>query len=238
VGELLQGRLDFVVEGKTEVVARSTEEAIVPTMQNVLVQEQSTVPESSQPPKLNSLRDFLQRLEQLNTCYNGACDYPRTDPRSYEFAVGQELRRSIFQMAEWVRGEALELSEISQAAREFMGSDDGHVQAAALDLLSTQPISNENLQAILQKILQGYDAQLIEHALLELRRYSAPNDRQQIDQALADALLTGAPFVAREVASHIASFISDRNTVFFRQIAVQLPDQSFYRIQLEAALVP
>lgn len=183
-----------------------------------------------------SIKEYVGELDRLKTCYGRACAYPVSDPRSYELAVGQDLKKVLFQMAEWVRSEGIDAHEVSEKAREFLTSDDGFVQSAALDLISTQRPSADNLDAILANVLAGYDSELIEHAMLELERYESRAEYDKIDQALAQALTTGAPFVAREVSEHLTPFVNERSFLFFQDVVAHLATQSASRINLETCL--
>jgi hypothetical protein len=179
---------------------------------------------------------YIAKLHSLEACVDGGCDFPQTDPRSYGFALGRALQGELFKLADWCRQQGITDREIGETAVHFLQSENGHVQEAALDLMSTQPPRAENLQTILNNVIGGYDSRLIEFALLELERYDSPSDRAVIDEALAEALLTGAPFVAREISGHLADFIDDQSYSYFSTILDRLPENSVYRTQLEASL--
>ncbi len=182
-------------------------------------------------------REFATQLAAINACYQSEdCDYPQTDPHSYHFAVGLHLRATLTAFTAWVQREKVGEEAVSQSAREFLASSDGFVQEAALKLMATQEPSPENLQAILDDVLGGYDAELIDLALVQLERYTSVADSDKISAALARAITTGAPFLAREVSVHIAPFLHARNSEFFAQVARDLPEGSIYRINLEASL--
>lgn len=184
-----------------------------------------------------SVREFAEELQRLKACESsGQCAYPQTDPRSYGFALAQDVKKILFRMAEWVRSESLESREVSEIAREFLQSEDGFVQASALDLIATQPTSIENRDAILRQVIEGHDSNLIEHAMLELERYTGSSDRDVIDQVLGRVLTTGAPFVARAVSNFIGPFVDARSYRFFTDVLAQLPPDSIYYEKLEASL--
>lgn len=187
------------------------------------------------PPTIDA-EGFLARLSKLNTCYVQDCDYPRSDSRSYEFALGQDIQDTLFLFADHARSENLERQEIAEVGLQFLASTDGHVQEAALDLLATQPPGPEILDAILEHVVEGYDAELIGQALVELERYTSRADRAKIDETLARTLMTGAPFVAREISLRIAPFLDTVSYEFFQDIASRLPPESSPRLLLESSL--
>ena len=187
-------------------------------------------------PSFQSSDDFIIQLKRLRSCETEQCSYPQTDPRSYDFALGKDIKKTLFRFAEWVRSRALESRGVSETAREFLAFEDGHVQAAALDLMSTQPPSLENRDAILKSVIEGYDSELIEQAMLELERYTSASDRDVINQALGRALTTGAPFVARAIVNHISPFVDARSFRLFQDVLAHLPPESIYFEKLEASL--
>jgi hypothetical protein len=194
-----------------------------------------------QNPKPHSRSRAPSALAHIRFSETGPDEIVRLPHSAMEFIAQLHQRpyaraEILVQMTEWSRSEGIQRPEISVAARRFLASDDRIVQAAALELISTQPPSAENLDAILGNILAGYDAELIEQAMLELERYTAPADGDRIDQALGEAMTMGAPFVAREISAHITPFVNERSYNFFQDVAERLPRQSYYRIHLESSL--
>lgn len=187
-------------------------------------------------PSFQSSQDYIAQLARLRACEHEQCSYPQTDPRSYEFALGKDLKKTLFRFAEWVRSHNLESREVSETAREFLEFEDGHVQAAALDLMATQPTSLDNRDAIIKAVIDGHDSELIEQAMLELERYTSASDRDVINQALGRALTTGAPFVARAISNHIGPFVDARSYRLFQDVLSQLPPESIYFEKLESSL--
>lgn len=184
----------------------------------------------------DSVSEFVEELNRLKQCSEGNCIYPRTDARSYDFALAQDIKQTLFRFSEWVRNEKLESREAGEVAREFLAFDDGFVQSAALDLMSTQPPNQDNRDAILHEVIDGHDSELIEQAMLELERYTASDDRRIINQAFGKALMTGAPYVARAVSANIGPFVDARSFHFFESVLSQLPENSIYAEKLESSL--
>lgn len=179
----------------------------------------------------------IRRLETTQACYESeACDYPKTDARSYAFAVGQDLKNQLEQLTASVKLSGEKSPAIAEAARKHLENEDGHVQAAALALLATQETSGDILETILKSVIEGYDAQLIQAALGQLLRYQAEDDRAKITETLANVMATGAPFVSKEISGSIRPFVYARSVPNFEQAVTQLPEGSVVRINLVAAL--
>ncbi len=86
------------------------------------------------------LEGYAAALEELAACYETErCNFPRTDEKSYGFAVGQALRGELLGMKEWVQANGVRDESVSQIASVYLAIEDGHVQNAALALLATQP---------------------------------------------------------------------------------------------------
>jgi hypothetical protein len=118
----------------------------------------------------------------------------------------------------------------------YMKVGDGYVQEEALKILSQQPASADALRAVLNEVIGGYDSRLIAPGLAELRRYQAENDRIRIGSSLADAMVSGAPFVAKEISAGISPFLCDATLATFREAAATIPATSAVRANLEAAI--
>ena len=191
----------------------------------------------SNNPAPADIPEFINRLAQLDACAEGGCDYPETDPHSYDFALNEDITKTLVQLTTFVQTEKIEHDEkVSEVARQHLESANGFVQEAALKLIATQEPRPENLDAIIEGILGGTDPDLIQAGLVELRRYPSPDDRKKIDGALASAMTTGAPFIAEQVSLQIKPFLSPENVGHYRGVADQLPSESIYRGNLEAAL--
>jgi len=183
------------------------------------------------------LEGYAAALEELAACYETErCNFPRTDEKSYGFAVGQALRGELLSMKEWVEANGLRDESVSQVASAYLESEDGHVQEAAIALLATQPTSSASLEALLSNVIGGYDAQLIKQALRELERYKEYDDRQKIVGALSSALVTGSPFVAKEVSAGVEPFVEDSTLRAFEDAVAQLPEGSMVKANLARAL--
>ena len=139
-------------------------------------------------------------------------------------------------LAVLARTQHYKLSSLSDTARHFLRNDDGHVKEGALRLLATQPPSPESLNAILNDIIGDTDAQLIEPALRELRKYPSPSDRALIEQRLAASLLTGSPFVAEAISENLGPFINNSSLATFQDAAAQASEGSRIRSNLRAQL--
>lgn len=194
------------------------------------------VPASSRTAPSQSLAHFEARLERTAACLDGDCDYPRDDEHSYQYAVGQTLKTELAHTREWVVRTHLQSPAVIHLAVRYLKIGDGHVQAEALALLATQPPSADALQAVINDVIGGYDAQLIAAGLAELARYGAENDRVRIGHALADAMMTGAPNVAKEVSRGIAPFVTDGTLAVFQEAAAEIPAGSLVRANLEKVL--
>jgi hypothetical protein len=178
----------------------------------------------------------VSKLEDLQSCYERECPFPAADSRGYYFAVGQALKSELLSLAEEARaGKPLD-PQVVAAARSQLDTEDGHVQAAALRVLATQAPAPESRDAILQFVIGGYDAEVIPDALAQLARYTSPEDQAQIAPALANAMATGSPFVAKAVAAGVAPFVSEETAGAYREALTAIPEGSVVKEQLQAAL--
>lgn len=169
---------------------------------------------------------LIEEIKTLAECDEKDCGSSNEDPRTDYYNRGQNLKKKINQYEYYVTQNRLQNPEISELALKLLGHSDGHVQEAALDLLSTQPISKESLDTILEKIIKGIDAELIHQALLELQRYTSFDDQEKIRLTLGEALMKGAPFVALAIAEKINLILNSQNISYFENLLSQMDPQS------------
>ena len=182
-------------------------------------------------------KKYADEIKRLQHCYDGACAYSRAYPRDYDFAVGRDLKKTIYALHATIERNGLRDEEYSKIGRENLANEDGHVKEAALHLLSSQSPSEENLQSILRDVVLENDAELIEHAMLELGRYKSPADLTLIRGTLAQAMLTGAPFVSEAVSKYIVSFIDTESYGYFSEIATRVSSGSRVKTNLQFSLL-
>ncbi len=129
----------------------------------------------------------------------------------------------------YVTKNALKSAEVNELALQFLAHSDGHIQEVALELLSTQDPSEQNLDAILEHIIMGFDAELIHQAFLELQRYTHPKDQEKIRLALGRGLLHGTPFVSVAIAEKINLILNEGNISYFEEMMNSIdPKSSVY----------
>jgi len=182
------------------------------------------------------IHDLFNEVRQLKTCYTDECHLEKSDPRTEYYNLGQKIRLKLLDILEIISANKLIDTNISIFAREFIGSSDGHIQEVALDLMSTQPISRDNLESILNYIINGNDSELIEQGLLELRRYRSQEELEIIQRSLANAMIYGAPFVAQTIAQYSYLFIDNQNFDYFDLIIKQVDPESIVGSNLKTAL--
>ena len=183
-----------------------------------------------------SVSPLIKELDRLQRCYETECGYDRSYPQAYGYAVGREIKRVLIDLAVVSRTQHIQLSEIARVARHHLENDDGHVKEGALRLLATQEPSSESLHSILNHVIGDTDAQLIEPALYELRRYTSPTDRAFIHEKLSASLLTGAPFVAEKISQNLAPFLDSASYTTYSQAAARASEGSRIRSNLRAQL--
>ena len=178
----------------------------------------------------------IAKLRELKSCYEGDCNYPKTDPKSYDFALGAAIKAELLGLTAEIALASATQPEFSETAREFLVLDDGHVKEGALELIATQPTSSENLDAILSGIVDDIDPTLIEQALLELSRYKDSSDQIKINESLAKAIKTGAPFVAETISKKLTAILNRDNLSFYQNLLNQTEPNSRIYENLHASL--
>jgi hypothetical protein len=179
---------------------------------------------------------FEETIERLNRCYSEDCVPETVSPPTANYEAGQNIKLELMKLRDFVQANDLTDSRVSNVAIQALDNSDGHVQTVALDLLASQPTSSEALDAILEKVVRGYDAEMIEQAFKELQRYDAPASQEKIRQYLAEEMVTGAPFVSQAIAQHIHPFLNSESVSLFQATSEKIGPGTITYDRLQASL--
>lgn len=142
----------------------------------------------------SAAKGISERVQELETCIESrACNFPDTDPRSYDLAVGQKLAEAMRIISE---NSSPPTEEEIATARRLLLNPDGHVKAAALEVLAKSEPNEDALGALLEGILLEHDAKLLPRTLGILARYTDSASRTRIDQTMQRVLLRGSHYVS------------------------------------------
>lgn len=178
-----------------------------------------------------------KQLQLLKLCLASQnCPFPKTDPRSYELAVGQKAKAVIEQLAKTVEEQKIESPTLVQIGVEAFQWDDDHVREAALELFSTQKPSAIALNALINGLKQSHDPSIYRQAIEELHRYTEGDQRPQVDQFLMETLEKGSHFAAAEVAQDLIPFLSEKNVDSFKHLLASLDPESPRYLALKKSL--
>ncbi len=178
----------------------------------------------------------LQALAQCDEAQPQQCRLDDSDPRAAHFDLGQRVTKELAILAALARRNALGDVDGNGIARRSMQYEDGHVQEAALDLMSALPPNSANVDVILDTLQRGHDAQIYTQAMRELVRYPDQAARSRIESTLMETLQSGGHFAGQAVAQEIMPFLNSSNLPRFQELAQQLPPGSAKRRLLEGTL--
>lgn len=196
---------------------------------------------ASSPPQPNKVieqkREALTAIQSIENCYqSNTCDYPQTDSRSYEFAVGRDLAAKLKQFHAQYRQDPSAQEELKKLALRAFKVEDGFVQSVALDMFKDLPIDQERLQVLGEGLQTNPDPMIAEKALGELQRYINTSEEGQMQSIVQGILGQGAHFASQKVGENILNFINDRSFPSYQQLQQQLPAQSRVSRDLAGAL--
>ncbi len=161
----------------------------------------------------------FSNLKKIEKCYEkeGTCGFPQTDPKSEYFAIGERLKKDLLKMQNFVVNNNIKNEKISEIANHFLATPDGHVKKAAMHLMATQETDLNSLDSLLNNVINYHDSQLIEQAMLELKRYLGNEQNEsKINNALIRAMKSGAPFVSTEVSKHLGPFLNQKSYPLYK----------------------
>lgn len=178
----------------------------------------------------------IESLKRLVTCYESNCDFADGDPREYDLSVGRELKKEMMDLYEDVLKKEIVDKSIEKTAIEFLAISDGHVKEAALLLLSTQPPSQDALDAIINDVLDYHDPNLIGLTLMELEKYKDEAYKVQIRESFLKNFKSGSLLVREALAKGLYRFVSEDTRSQFENIMESLPKNSKVRNNIKYSL--
>jgi hypothetical protein len=162
----------------------------------------------------------IREMARLQECLSStACDFPQTDPRSYEIAVGQAMRLELLK----ARQDGTAAGDLEFLGRTYIHSYDGFVQEEALKILSGLPPSAESLQALTEGLKDTPDADLMEQALPELKRYIGTPWEPGMHDFLAGQIARGAHFAATTAVENLLPFLNQKSVSTYSRALAQMP---------------
>lgn len=178
----------------------------------------------------------LNDFRDLKNCYESqSCDFPQTDPRSYEFAVGKSLAARLDQILVKFRNDPAAHQNLQVMARESFKIEDGFVQSAALNILRSFPPSAENLEVLAAGIVNNPDPSIVEQVMNEFERYVGTPHEAGVHASLRD-ILQGPHFSAQAAAQNILNFVNKTSYDEYKRTLAKLNPQSQAAKDLKAIL--
>lgn len=162
---------------------------------------------------------------------SGTCDFPQTDSRSYEFAVGRRLAAQLSELHSSAGPEAAE-----EIARELMKVDDGFVQEQAIKVFSALPPSRQNVESMVGALALSHDPLIIEQAMKEWERYIGTPEEATVQEFLADFIAHGGQFTSEKASSLVLKFLNERTESAFRSALASMIPESTAARNLRSAL--
>lgn len=161
----------------------------------------------------NALVEFHRCLEDED------CEYVKSDPRSYSFAVYRAAANEIRKFHSFAQLGESDKTQMAELMRNWMISEDGFVQSAVLDQLANLPTSPENFGAIVEGLKNNYaDPLIMEKGLQELRRYLGTAQESQMISFVSETLRSGPQFSSEQAASSVRGLLTRENWHSFEQV--------------------
>jgi len=193
----------------------------------------------SQTPSLHDAvstwRMVIQQLAQLAHCeQDHRCPVDsKTDPYAADYARNQQLQALLVQLTQ-IASQPSAQQELHRVAAEYLRWPDGHVQSAALTLISALPAEPSNVPIITNALRQSFDAPLMRQALQELTRY--PEQKNELQPFLSQVMQTGSFYAAQEVAKGLLPFMTPDTLGSYQTLLSQLDPQSSKALMLAATI--
>jgi len=180
-------------------------------------------------------QSLIQQLARLEHCeqYHSCPPDSQTDPYAADYARNQQMQALLGQLTQ-LAPQPENQSALRHVATEYLHWPDGHVQSAALSLISALPPDPSNVPLITQALQQSFDAPLMRQALTELTRY--PEQKKELQPFLSQVMQTGSFYAAQEVAQGLLPFVTPETVSSYRTLLSQLDPQTA-KAQMLAAML-
>jgi hypothetical protein len=213
---LVGGSTPRLLPNKAFVNSSSSQETVVTP------RGPSSAPSRGATAEKESLKAQLQ-AEKI--CYRSeSCHFPKTDPKSYRFALGRKIAEDLGAFQKNFAHENPE--EARSLALEFSSNDDGFVQEASLKILNELPPTAESLKAVTQVVTTTTDPSIVPQALGELKRYVGTAQESQVHEALGTLLSTGGLLASQQASQGLLPFINATSVGYYQKILQTLPPGS------------
>lgn len=187
---------------------------------------------NTSPASLSQQLDALARCEQTQTC-----PVDNHDPYASEYHRHQAMAALLNQLQAGAGADAAnqrDADSLRSLAWQYLSWPDGHVQSAALSLLSTLPPVPENVPSLTTALTNSFDAPLMRQALAELGRY--PEQTDVMTPFFINIMSTGSLFAGQEVARGLLPFLTPANVGHYQALQGRLEPQSAKARDLKAVL--
>jgi hypothetical protein len=185
------------------------------------------------PKKLKRVTD---RLSYYFNCleFQQCESIPSDDPRMYEITIGDRI---LDEMKSLRRKEKLSSTEFDFVVKA-MKMMNGHVQSEALKFFEKLPLTEENLNHVVEGLNNSdYDVVLMEDAMPLLNRFfNEPSTSHQVVQFVSNQLTKGSYLSSEYFAKNLSSFITEDNLQDFEELMNDLPNDKHSYKYIESAV--
>lgn len=188
-------------------------------------------PATAAPLATTALRRQLDALAQCEQTQS--CPVDNRDPYASDYRRGQQMAALLDQLRAQA-GAGADADALRQTAWAYLSWPDGHVQSAALALLSALPPAPANVPALTAALQDSFDAPLMRQALAEFSRY--PEQAEALTPFFTELLRTGSLFAGQEVAKGLLPFLTAGNVGRYHALLAELDPQSGKARDLKAVL--
>lgn len=181
--------------------------------------------------------DEYQMVSKLVNCLKKEkCPHPAKDEASYKKEVSRDIEKRIKRVTSKVKKQKAVEPAVAAIARKTVALPDESLREAAIELIKTQPVSAENLQATLQAIKDSESARFVRKSVRYLRAYLGSEFETNMHQQLADVIVSAPAQTSRAISQELTGLISSGTAQFYQATVKQLPKSSQARRYLERAI--
>ena len=170
-------------------------------------------------PALVQHQDSSDRtLTELLDCLRQSCEFPESDPRAYELAVGGAIHARLVMASQKYERNDLGQSEFIDQLLIGLRVTNGHVQVFAIKQLATLPVSVKVFEQVNAVLTSVVDPLVFKQSLGFLKKYQANGFQIPVSNLVKHLIAHGGHYVSLEASKSLDTLINESNWQDYSQL--------------------
>lgn len=184
-----------------------------------------------------TVKDERAKLQELQSCLQKTkCPIAHNTNLPTKQAVYQAMAKRLDELNLSVRKNLTISADVAALAREYLKHESNQVSQAAIQLLSSQPPSQQNMAALLEDLMTQEDSRVVQKSIAMLASYIGSHFEVQMHQGVLRAIKSGSLSTSTVLSREIEPLLNDEFIDLYIGAVTELPAQSKIRRQLASQI--